>query len=246
MYRLFGIEFKPFESNLTSSVSQYDVTGFKMGERLAINRGYPDSLALFGEMGIDPNSLAAYNFEESVKWGEPGAHDFVRDFLAGFDRASGLIRETVHHIHAFNAANAHIARRAMFECNALLEKIQQSLSTSADFTVNVKVRGVDMNDVVMFARDFFAPGSEDPNTYARLMSLQACPVLTLPQGTTEEGYRVINHALSQVLIPELCNAVESMMYNEFRQAGVSRARGLLYDQRLHSSEPLPNVYLDQR
>lgn len=92
IYRLFGMQFSPARFEL--KLEGYDQTGFEVGCAIGFDRigKSASERNIFTQLGIDPQSDAAIEFEDEIKYGAPELSDFVRDVLAGYEHAKAHMK----------------------------------------------------------------------------------------------------------------------------------------------------------
>ncbi|WPJ72150.1 hypothetical protein DEEACLCL_00133 [Salmonella phage CRW-SP2] len=85
-YRLFGVEFSPKQSNSIWPSFSKDKTAFEVGASKGSQRNFlvTDTEFLMA-FGVERFTEVAEDFIEEVHIGMFTAHDFIRDFLAGYE-----------------------------------------------------------------------------------------------------------------------------------------------------------------
>ena len=92
IYRLFGVEFTP--TRLETKHPDFDRTGFEIGNKIGFDRvgRAVHEHTIFAEMGINPDSFGAMEFEDEVKYGNSVTNDFVRDIIAGYEHSNAHMK----------------------------------------------------------------------------------------------------------------------------------------------------------
>lgn len=238
MIRLFGIEFSPLRTDTTCPLGNMKETGYELGVRVGLEASQnllPYTKELFNAMGVDPNSLAANDFSERLKFGEHQSHDFIRDYLAGYEYSISVKADARHSFEKAKVLLRNLKSRGDFAlmnkgeykdaieeafgkdcfpmtyCNlpAVEVPVARAGSDSAALKLAAMRNKVPAN--IALLGNFTFEGGE--------FRLDGEPLtIETDQNFTEETYRCISRVFERVINPVLLDTLDSIMFEEWRDS----------------------------
>lgn len=140
--RIFGIEFSTNPLHITHVLSN-GRTGYDLGKDSAFSHDERFfavanlSSLLVHSLGMDKDSIKWFDFEDSVKYGDPQATNFVQDFVSGFYFARLTQRSTGQLIKEVRGLTAYIGANSRYMLNFHFE----NLPPTSDFRLQLPFEG---------------------------------------------------------------------------------------------------------
>lgn len=246
MIRILGIEFSPLRSDATHPSNTSGKTGYELGLGVGIRQSGVSSHCIYKAMGMSPDSLDAHNFGDTIKFGEPQAYDFIRDFLAGYVDGNTIKKDAHKNVEKFNLLCGIMGNLAVVTplYGTEWEDNLESAFGKSDFLLKMDVKSEEGEPTSASARRILSSGFSI--TGGKIHAEGVSYDFDREQEFNEETLRCISRVFSHLLNPFMLQTVDDLMYEQFRAAGYEALRAQI-DQAAESwcADPasIKNVYL---